>query len=315
MRKILSQKNLILGLLTIFLLLFISGLTFAGELDEIKTAIKKQGAKWNAGDTSVSKLPPHERLRRLGLIKPSAAEMGQPISVAPLTAAVLSTIDWRIGGITGGTINYVTPVRDQGNCGSCWSFATTGALESYRLIKKPDNLCGLGGCDLAEQALVSCSKAGSCRGGYIDKASTFIRNTGVPEETCCPYQTADIACKKACCNKWQSSTTYKIDSWVWITTNSPQVDAIKNALTYGPLVTTMDVYADFFSYAGGVYSYTAGTYQGGHAVLIVGYNDQESCFIVKNSWGVDWGESGYFRIAYSQINNDVHFGQYTILYK
>jgi C1A family cysteine protease len=172
----------------------------------------------------------------------------------------------------------------------------------------------LAGCDLAEQALVSCSKAGSCSGGYIDKASTFIRNTGEPLETCAPYKAANMPCKKACCNKWQSST-YKIGAWSWVTTNSPTGDAIKNALTYGPLVTTMDVYADFFSYVGGVYSYTTGAYQGGHAVIIVGYDDAERCFIVKNSWGDEWGESGYFKIAYSQISNVVRFGQYTILYK
>ena len=56
-------------------------------------------------------------------------------------------------------------------------------------------------------------------------------------------------------------------------------------------------------------------YQGGHAILIVGYDDANQCFIVKNSWGDDWGEAGYFKIAYSQLSNVVKFGQYTILYK
>jgi C1A family cysteine protease len=311
MRKILSQKNLILELLTIFFLLFFTGLTFAGELDEIKAAIKKHEAKWIAGDTSVSKLPAHERMFRVGLIKPSAAEVGQPISVAPLTGAAPSALDWRIGGING----YVTPVKDQGQCGSCWAFATIGALESYRLINKHDSQCNLSfGCNLSEQTLVSCSKAGSCSGGYIDKASTFIRNTGVALETCSPYTAANTACKKACCTNWQPSP-YKIGSWTWVTTTSPTVDAIRNALTHGPLATTMDVYADFFSYTGGIYSYTIGAYQGGHAVLIVGYDDANKCFIVKNSWGTGWGDSGFFKIAYSQISNVVKFGYYTILYQ
>jgi C1A family cysteine protease len=77
----------------------------------------------------------------------------------------------------------------------------------------------------------------------------------------------------------------------------------------------MNVYADFFSYVSGVYSYTKGTYQGGHAVLIVGYDHTYQYFIVKNSWGDDWGEAGYFKIAYSQLTNVVKFGQYTILYQ
>ncbi len=107
-------------------------------------------------------------------------------------------------------------------------------------------------------------------------------------------------------------------------TTSPTAAALKNALlTYGPLVTTMNVYSDFYSYAGGVYSYVSGTLQGGHAIEIIGYDDTEQCFIVKNSWGVDWGESepgsisttGFFRIAYSELNDPkVQFGYYTIAY-
>jgi hypothetical protein len=62
--------------------------------------------------------------------------------------------------------------------------------------------------------------------------------------------------------------------------------------TSGPVITAFDVYSDFFSYHGGVYSYVSGEKQGGHAVLIVGWNDLDSAFIVKNSWGTGWGESG-----------------------
>ena len=76
----------------------------------------------------------------------------------------------------------------------------------------------------------------------------------------------------------------------------------------------MDVYEDFYSYSSGVYSYTTGAYEGGHAVLIVGYSDAGQYFIVKNSWGAGWGESGYFKIAYSEISSVVEFGYYTIRY-
>ena len=314
MRRILSHKKIILGLLTGCLLIFVGGLAMAGELDDIKAAIKKHGAQWVAGETSVSKLPPHQRMMRLGLIKPTEA-VGQPAPVVPVTATLAAALDWRNGGSKGNAVNYVTPVRDQGNCGSCWAFAATAALESYRLINKADGVCGLAGCNLSEQALVSCSKAGNCGGGYIDKASTYIRSTGEPVETCCPYLAANSPCKRACCYNWEKGTTYKINSWSWVATTSPTVSAIKNALTVGPLATTMNVYDDFFSYVSGVYSYTSGPYRGGHAILIVGYDDANSCFIVKNSWDKDWGESGYFRIAYSELTSVVKFGQYTILYQ
>jgi hypothetical protein len=101
-----------------------------------------------------------------------------------------------------------------------------------------------------------------------------------------------------------------------VATTSPTVDGLKNALlTYGPLVTTMNVYSDFYSYAGGVYSYVSGSYQGGHAIEIIGYDDTNRCFIVKNSWGTGWGESGFFRIDYNEVTDrKIQFGYYTIAY-
>ena len=76
----------------------------------------------------------------------------------------------------------------------------------------------------------------------------------------------------------------------------------------------MAVYTDFYSYGSGVYSYAYGSLQGSHAILIVGYDDSGQYFSVKNSWGTGWGESGYFRIAYSQLTNQVGFGKWTIAY-
>ncbi len=164
---------------------------------------------------------------------------------------------------------------------------------------------------------------GDCGGGYIGSASNYIRNTGLPEETCFPYRALDrndnppVTCDQACLNWWTS--TYKIDSYSGVSAN---VDAIKNALnTNGPLVTTMAVYNDFFSYTGGVYTHVSGSLAGYHAVLIIGYDDPGQYFIVKNSWGAGWGgtagyglEEGYFMIAYSQMSSDVSFGASTLAY-
>ncbi len=117
------------------------------------------------------------------------------------------------------------------------------------------------------------------------------------------------------CARAGGAKTYKITAWQWVTMGSPTVDAIKSALiTYGPLVTTMNVYADFYYYTEGVYSHTSGALEGGHAILIIGYDDTNQYFIVKNSWGTTWGEAGFFRIAYSQLTNAVQFGADTIAY-
>ena len=208
------------------------------------------------------------------------------------------------------TKNYVTPVRNQSSCGSCWAFAAAGALESYTLIK--NNLAGQD-INLSEQVLVSCSGAGSCGGGSIGSASNYIRDKGLPVEGCFPYTATNNLCSSACYT--YQTDSYRIQSWAYVATTSVSVEAIKNALvTYGPLVTTMDVYADFFNYRTGIYSYVSGAYQGGHAILIVGYDDAAQCFKAKNSWGTGWGEAGYFRIAYSAVGNPVYFGEFTIAY-
>ena len=180
-----KMKRVFISAIFIACVIFLTG-TFAsaGKLDEIRAAIHTKGAKWNAGDTSVSKLSDHEKKRRLGLIKPTRTELAgtdvdKVVSLdAPLTGLPAS-LDWRANGGY-----YVTPVRNQGSCGSCWAFATAGALESYNLIK--DNTPGFDD-NRAEEILLSCASAGSCSGGYISSASSYIRDTGLPPESYFPY--------------------------------------------------------------------------------------------------------------------------------
>ncbi|MCL4500985.1 MAG: C39 family peptidase [Deltaproteobacteria bacterium] len=165
--------------------------------------------------------------------------------------------------------------------------------------------------NLSEQTLISCSSAGNCSGGYVNTAADFVRDTGLPLDSCFPYTATNSTCASACAN-W-STADYRSAGWHWVATTAPTVESLKSAITtYGPVVTTMDVYSDFYSYVSGVYSYVSGTYQGGHAVVIVGYDDPGQYFIVKNSWGTGWGMSGYFLIAYSQLTSAVNFGYYTI---
>jgi C1A family cysteine protease len=274
------------------------------EIDEINAAIAREGAEWVAGETSVLRLSHAERQSRLGLLPPVIMEDESVIEhFTPM--ALPSHIDWRNNGG-----NYVTPIRDQKSCGSCWAFAATAALESVTLITLETPGVDL---NLSEQVLVSCSGAGSCGGGSIGSASSYIKNTGLPLESCYGYTGTNGNCSNACSN-WQASS-YRIANYSYVTTTAPTVETLKNALyTYGPLVTTMQVYSDFDSYKSGIYSYVTGYKRGGHAILLVGYDDPGQYFICKNSWGTWWGESGYFKIAYSQINSVVGFGDYTIAY-
>jgi C1A family cysteine protease len=305
----------VLAVFTVFMVacLFLTTSVYGAEeeLSSVQKMIREKGARWEAGDTSITKLIEKDRKKRLGLRKPvltpeeeQAVEEEQKLLTA---VAVPTALDWRAatGSYAG---NFVTPIRDQKSCGSCWAFATTAALESQVLLGNKTPGINL---DLSEQILVSCSGAGSCGGGYIDKSANYVRDMGLPVESCFPYNATNGSCANAC-QGW-TNNSYHINGWHWVTTTSPTVDSLKTALvTFGPLVTTMDVYSDFFSYKSGVYSHVSGTYQGGHAILLVGYNDAGQYFIIKNSWGTGWGEAGYFKIAYSQLSGVVEFGQYTI---
>jgi C1A family cysteine protease len=300
----------LIGILSFSLLFAYLSVGYAAqdELGRVKNDIWKKGKHWVAGETEVSKLPDHERKMRLGLLKPSAppeTETAAPSSTpSDFSAAPPPSYDWR--NVNG--VNYVTGIRNQGSCGSCWAFATTAALESNVAISSGAN------SNLSEQILVSCGNAGSCSGGYPTTASSFIRETGLAAETYYPYTATNGACASAL-EGWRNAVS-RITSWHYVgNTTSPTVDQIKSELvTYGPLVTTFDVYSDFYYYSGGVYQYTSGSYQGGHAVLITGYDDVGQYFIVKNSWGSSWGESGYFRIGYSELNSIVKFGDWTLAY-
>ncbi len=106
----------------------------------------------------------------------------------------------------------------------------------------------------------------------------------------------DIACRATCPDASQRS--FKISGSSTPTRGSQNIQAVKQALQQGPVVTTLTVYADFMAYAGGVYKHTDGDYMGGHAISIVGYDDSKNAFIIRNSWSEEWGDKGFGYVAY-----------------
>jgi C1A family cysteine protease len=286
---------------------FTTGNCNASTVDVINDAINKSGAKWVAGKTPMVYMSPDQRKMYLGLIR----HPGSPALTNQLSSSVCSfsqrlpaSFDWR--DANGG--NYVTPIRDQASCGSCWSFAATAALESAVLIDA--QLPGTP-LDLSEQVLVSCMGISGCSGGYIEDPLTFFNKAGLAKESCYPYLGTDTGCSP--CASWQEST-FKVEDWYWISyATYADIDTIKSALFYnGPLIAVFTVFNDFFYYSSGVYSHAWGEVSGSHAVLVVGWDDRAEALIVKNSWGPLWGENGYFRIAYSELSSDTLFASESI---
>eukprot|EP00164_Ancoracysta_twista_P001217 GFYU01001596.1.p2 GENE.GFYU01001596.1~~GFYU01001596.1.p2 ORF type:complete len:341 (+),score=114.05 GFYU01001596.1:31-1053(+) len=196
--------------------------------------------------------------------------------------------DWRDAGI-------LTPVKNQGHCGSCWTFSTTGCLEAHHNKKTGEMV------SLSEQNLVDCAQAFNnhgCNGGLPSHAFNYVKyNGGINTEAAYPYEAKDGTCRF---NPAKVGAT--VVGEVNITRGAENTE-LKDAVAFhGPVSIAFQVVGDFRSYKSGVYRSTAcksGPGDVNHAVLAVGYGteDGEDYWIVKNSWGPEWGDKGYFKIA------------------
>lgn len=192
--------------------------------------------------------------------------------------------------------NWTTRIRNQSSCGSCVAFATVGAIESRMEIALANPTLNL---DLSEAHLFFCDSDSSCVTGWSPYAAmNSARDIGIAGEACYPYSTSDQTC--SVCPDWQNRVT-RITDWVGLTNSSDMKQALADE---GPFEATMLVYSDFFNYTGDVYRHTSGVLEGGHAVTVAGYDDEQGYWIAKNSWGRGWGEDGWFRIAYGECGVD-----------
>jgi len=211
--------------------------------------------------------------------------------LSPENVNVPEEIDWRQKGA-------VTPVKDQGQCGSCWSFSTTGALEGQH-FRKSGKLVSL-----SEQNLIDCSrKYGNegCNGGLMDNAFQYIKdNRGIDTEKTYPYEAEDDKCRYNAVNKGADDRGY---------VDIPQGDEekMKEAIaTVGPVSVAIDASHESFQfYSTGVYIENKCSPEDlDHGVLAVGYGteDGKDYWLVKNSWGTTWGDGGYIKMARNRNN-------------
>ena len=207
-----------------------------------------------------------------------------------------SAIDWRTKGV-------VNPVRDQGQCGSCWAFATTANAESVWAISTGQLL------DLSEEFLVDCASGAGyfnlgCNGGQPDSAFKYMINNGQCTESSYPYKAGTTktagTCQKCTAAPVHFSTCYDVKP-------NDQV-SLMAAVSKQPVVIAIEADTRYFqSYSGGILDSTACGTTLDHAVEIVSYGSENGIdyWNVRNSWSNTWGENGYVRIKKTSSTNDI----------
>jgi C1A family cysteine protease len=266
------------------------------SLAALRAALGAIGDPWEAGVTSVSTLSPQEQKTRLGVSPPPGTPNPETVTRAAGLAELASSVGAPVSFFWGTPTNnnYITPVKDQGGCGSCVAFGTTAVVESMVRIHRGNPALAV---DLSEAHLFFClgpATGASCSGGWWPTSSfNAYQATGVADEACFPYNASASSC--TACSDWANRVT-KITGYKDLTNNPA---AIKEWIAnYGPVSACFYVYNDFFSYKSGIYRHVSGDLAGGHCVSIVGYDDAGGYWMCKNSWGTGWGTQGYFCIAY-----------------
>ncbi|XP_070826349.1 dipeptidyl peptidase 1 [Chaetodon trifascialis] len=217
--------------------------------------------------------------------------------VARMAAALPERWDWR--NVDG--VSFVSPVRNQASCGSCYSFATMGMLEArIRILTNNTE-----GPILSPQQVVSCSEySQGCDGGFPYLIGKYVQDFGLVDESCFPYVAKNSPCgvPQNCRRVYTAEYGYVGGFYGGCSEMAMMKELVKN----GPMAVALEVYPDFMHYKEGIYHHSglADPFNPfeltNHAVLLVGYGrchmTGQKYWIVKNSWGANWGEDGYFRI-------------------
>lgn len=197
--------------------------------------------------------------------------------------------------------NCIHPIRDQSQCGSCWAFSAVEVLSDRFCIEKGIEVV------LSPQWVVNCDRRNfGCNGGYLNRAWTFLRREGSVADSCLPYSSGQSGEKSTCPTACEDGTNIRRYTASLIKRYLGPIKIQLAIMEAGPVQTSFKVYHDFMQYQSGIYTHVGGSLLGAHAVKIVGWGQENGVnyWIIANSWGRNWGEDGYFRIAFGEVGID-----------
>lgn len=238
-----------------------------------------------------------------------------PAASLPVVDPTSSAFNWRDKG-------YLSPIKNQGACGSCWDFAATGALESAILRNAPALVqAKRASVAVSDQDVLSCSGAGTCSGGNSGKAAEWVLANGQASQSVIPYtdnHTGEKPGTPAACHTQTYQRVFSTVGTGVLTNNHDYtaaygnvpiltINAMKAGLAaHGPLVVFLWADDTLGNFSGdSVYDGDFrgdGTHATNHAVLLVGWDDHKFAWLIKNSWGTNFGDSGYAWIKYGTNN-------------